>query len=89
MAKIIVIGESENKGSIKKPIQILRVLTSELNTGEVYEPTANKELRNAKYIELIAKNYIAGHDLIFIYDDPKNRGMGTLYTGNWNDGVVE
>lgn len=89
MAKIIVIGEPENQEPPKKPIKILRVLDSRLNSVEVYDPTAKNELRKAKYIELIAKNYITGHDLIFVYDDPQNRGQGTLYTGNWNDGVVE
>ncbi len=89
MAKIIVVGEPDSKEPIKKPIKVLKVLDSRLNTEEVYEPTARNELRKAKYIELIAKNYIAGHDLIFVYDDPKNRGMGTLYIGNWNDGVIK
>lgn len=41
------------------------------------------------YIELICKDYAAGLDIMFAYDDPNCRDSGALYIGRWNDGVVE
>ena len=44
-----------------------------------------------KYIELICKEYLGNKsiDLMFAYDDPKDRSMGRLFLGQWNDGYVE
>jgi len=41
-----------------------------------------------KFLELIAKDYTAEYDLIFCYDDPNERGAGSLFLGHFNDGVV-
>ena len=43
---------------------------------------------NYKYIELICKDYAPGRDLMFAYNDPTDRGKGSLIGGQWNDGVA-
>ncbi len=46
------------------------------------------------FVELICLNYSDKldpycRDLMFAFDDPKNREAGTLFLGRWNDGIVE
>ena len=41
-----------------------------------------------KFIELITLNYSTDIDLMFAYNDIRERFKGILYLGHWNDGVV-
>jgi hypothetical protein len=73
----------------KKPIELNRILTAD---WEIEDDNASPNIY--KYLELICKNYaqydeLNYFDLIFAYNDPNNRGRGTLYLGHWNDGVAE
>lgn len=83
----IVIGE-QNKVSANKPIEFLSFI--EVNSRkDVDVNTDILQPNHWKYIELICKDYAAGLDLMFAYDEPLRREKGTLYLGRWNDGVVE
>ncbi len=71
----------------RKPIEFHRVLESDETFGSVYEELPC----HWKYIELICKEYLGdkSNDLMFAYDDPKDRTRGRLFLGQWNDGYVE
>lgn len=66
----------------KKPIKFIKLITPR---GYVNNPATEPPLWNN--IELIAKNYDDGLDLMFAYDDNR-RVNGVLYLGKWNDGFV-
>lgn len=54
-----------------------------------FNRTTFSTVHNFKNVELICKkNMVHGYsnDLIFCYDDDRNEG--TLFFGNWNDGVA-
>ncbi len=41
-----------------------------------------------KFIDLVARNYFPGYDIMFAYNDPLNRGDGYLFLGQFNSGNV-
>jgi hypothetical protein len=81
----IVLGS--NGVQVRKPIEFRHMLDDDETFGSVYEELPS----HWKYIELICKEYqgIKTLDLMFAYDDPNKRAMGTLFLGQWNDGYVE
>jgi hypothetical protein len=81
----IVLGS--NGVQVRKPIEFHRVLDSD----ETFEPVYEEQPCHWKYIELICKEYrgIESLDLMYAYDDPKDRSSGRLFLGQWNDGYVE
>jgi hypothetical protein len=83
MTKTIVIGTSYQP--VQKPIEFNEYLdATEFSSAFVAIPS------QFKYIELICKNYNNGcRDLMFAYDDPRNRNNGTLFIGFWNSGTVK
>lgn len=80
--KCIVIGEQLSPDT-RKRITFEHILLTAL---VVNKTTIRPE--DCKYIELICKGYIPGRDLMFAYNDPTDRGKGSLVVGQWNDGVV-
>ena len=87
MTNTIVIGE-KNKASANKPIEFLSAI--EVNGRKNVDVNTDIIQPNQyNYIELICKDYAAGLDIMFAYDDPNCRDSGALYIGRWNDGVVE
>jgi len=83
MTKVIVIGENNQPENEKKKIELLKFLSSKI---EIIIDAGN--ISNYKYVELICKDYTDGNDMIFCYNNPDNRSVGTLFLGHWNDGVV-
>ena len=79
--KCIVIGEIAKTISKKAP-ELVKVITKD-RTIKAYT-----DVREWNYIELVAKKYTFDYDLLFCYNDPKDRGSGSAYLGFWNDGVV-
>ena len=81
----IVLGS--NGVQVRKPIEFRHMLDDDETFEAVYEDRPC----HWKYIELICKEYrgIESLDLMYAYDDPKDRAMGRLYIGKWNDGYVE
>jgi hypothetical protein len=72
---------------VRKPIEFHRVLDSDETFGPVYEEYPC----HWKYIELICKEYLGNKtlDLMYAYDDPKDRSKGRLFLGQWNNGYIE
>ena len=88
--KVIVIGETKPQKRLK-PIEFRSLLNCvEVNRSDeaIVKTSFGDEPSNFKYIELICRNYQAGLDLMFAYNDPEDRD-GVLYIGHFNDGVVE
>lgn len=90
MTKIIVLGEQPPKKIELKPIKFCRTL---MKDGS-FERTFCDEPKNYKFVELVSREYGTNNDsesfdLIFAYDNPKERASGVLYIGQWNDGVVK
>lgn len=81
--KCIVI-EAAPKLAAAKPIEFLKYQSMSGNWGE---PSTNPKAWDC--IELIAADWINGQDLMFAYNISSGRTKGVLYTGKWNDGVVE
>ena len=78
--KCTVIGENPIEEKEKKITFTYNVAVfNKLQISEA-EPT---EFRN---IELMAKNYLEGLDLMFAYNEERHNGL--LYLGEWNDGLV-
>lgn len=82
MTKVIVIGEKPQKVE-KNPIEFLYCWG---DSNKVMETDASAS--EYKFVELICLNYFDEYDLMFAYDDPKDRSRGTLYLGKFNDGIV-
>jgi hypothetical protein len=84
--KTIVIGEPEQPNTPPTPIELCKFLSEDLTIKKTDFPA-----RGYNYVELICRNYCgySGSDLIFAYDDPKKRSCGTLFIGEWNEGVVD
>jgi len=81
----IVLGS--NGVQVRKPIEFRHVLCSNL-----FEPVLEGEGPCYwKYIELICKGYRGNEslDLMYAYDNPKQRYSGWLVLGQWNSGYVE
>lgn len=77
MTKTIIIGETKNS-----------ITFSSFLTTYGASPCTASSPSDFGYIELICKNYMDGHDLMFAYNDPDMRKKGVLFFGMWNDGVV-
>ena len=90
----IVIGKEQCQSKVI-PIKFLYQLDT--NCTEITAVRGTGAMIQAwNYIELICPNYnLSGmksadrYDLMFAYDHPDNRCTGTLFIGQWNDGVVE
>jgi hypothetical protein len=82
MTKIIILGEEPQKKEQKK-IEFRKVLSDDFIVDSAFQEPCSFE-----NIELICKDYSRGFDLMFAYSSPKNRGLGVLYIGHFNDGVV-
>jgi hypothetical protein len=84
--KTIVIGKPQVETGLK-PITVRAYLYT---TGESVEHASNiYSALQFNFVELICRNYSKGTDLMFAYNDPNKRSEGTLYIGEWNDGVIE
>lgn len=82
MTKCIVLGEQPTEVK-KKPIEFIKALAVDDNFHSA--SAAPKQYEN---IELITKSYAScGQDIMFAYD--RDRSLGCLYLGKWNDGVAE
>jgi hypothetical protein len=89
MTKTIVLGEQPPKKTELKPIKFCRTLVED---GTV-ERTPGDASKSYKFLELVSREYGTDNDgepfdLIFAYQNPQERGLGILYLGQWNDGVV-
>jgi len=83
MTKCIVLGNEKEKTG--KPIEFKKWLN-------LYKSLLNKDCvspSSYNYIELICLDYGDDLDLMFAYNDPKDRISGILYLGKWNDGFVK
>ena len=80
----IVLGS--NGVQVRKPIEFRHMLDSD---ETIYEDRDGP--CHWKYIELICKGYQGNEslDLMYAYDDPKDRSSGRLFLGQWNSGYVE
>jgi len=88
MTKCIVLGATP-KDVKKKPIELLKIVDSISENGEIQINQFRNDVSIWDNVELVCRkkgNYSL--DIIFAYDD-HNRDMGRLYLGHWNDGVVE
>ena len=81
---VVIIGESTTK-------QAPRPITFSLDITSVDSAPNDicADPSDWNYIELIARNYCDGYDLMFAYDHPSLRGEGIAYLGHFNDGIVE
>lgn len=77
----IVIGEQPP--DTRKRITFEHILLADLVVTKTH-----MKPEHSKYIELICKDYIPGKDLMFAYNNPSDRGKGSLIVGQWNDGVA-
>ena len=85
--KCIVIGEEAPKNEAKG-IEFIRQLFHITNKNHLEIVNALDYPNDWQFIELICKNYVNNVDLMFAYNDPNKRHLGSLYIGRWNDGVV-
>ena len=78
--EVIILGEN---ATIKKknPIKFVKVLMK--SDGFTTPECSPSEY---KHIELIARDFLKGYDLMFAYCE--NRNEGNLYIGYFNDGIV-
>lgn len=85
---IIVLGSNNNVNKQLKPIKLLGCVIGDFSG---FNKNVNSSVHSYKNVELISKKNLDddgySHDLIFCYDD--NRNVGTLFYGEWNDGVAE
>jgi hypothetical protein len=95
MTTTIELGKSEKVVKELKPIEFC----CRLNRHDFIKNKNLDAFCNAKdsaynpekfsYIELVAREYIVGYDLMFAYNHPDDRGHSCLlFLGHWNDGVV-
>jgi hypothetical protein len=85
--KTIVIGQ---KSKTSKSISFCYLLDSAIPREEKSELIVATQVPNQfNYVELICENYTHDMDLMFAYNNPKNRSDGSLFAGHWNDGVVD
>lgn len=89
MTKTIIIGETPKPEQPKNKIEFVKFLNriSVSGRGEFMNTKGDHSPDDFKYIELICLNY-TGYDLMFCYNDPKQRSFGLFVIGKWNDGVV-
>lgn len=66
-----------------KPIEFVKFFDGS-EVGEAEIPPSNYQ-----FIDLVAKNYHDGMDLILAYREENERGNGVLYIGYFNDGFVK
>ena len=78
MTKVKIIGEQPE--APKKKIEFFKYYTA---NGLIESRSLPEYFEN---IELICRGYKAEYDLMFAYN--KDRSVGTLYLGHFNDGVV-
>lgn len=91
MTKTIILGERPPKKTELKPIKFRRTL---MDDGGFECVTGCDKPADYKFVELVSCGYGIDNDgdsfdLIFAYQDPKERDSGVLYLGKWNDGVVK
>jgi len=83
MTKCIVLGEAKSEEP-KKKIEFKKCIYITPNVIELHQAALPMGYKN---IELISKAGYGYHqDLMFAYDDDRNKGY--LYLGYWNDGIV-
>jgi hypothetical protein len=84
MTKVTILGQSEPEQKELKPIEFLYYLSGALP----YSCPSESKPGSYKNIELICMNYGGSrNDLMYAYDTDRNQG--SLYLGQFNDGVVE
>lgn len=86
MTKTIVLGEQREQAD-KKPIEFFSLI-SLIDSDDVEVEVVTTKPHYWNYVELICKGYAPNLDLIYVYNDPDNRGSGLLIIGRWNDGFV-
>lgn len=84
MPKCIVIGKIEQLERKPKPIEFTQILSKE---GEL--KSTKCQAADFMFIELICLKYGCIGDLMYAYDDPSKRFIGSFFVGNWNDGIAE
>jgi hypothetical protein len=80
MTKVIILGEQPEKKELK-PIEFELQLTE--NSAPRFACHYPKDWEN---VELICRNYFQALDLMYAYDNDRNKG--TVYLGHFNDGIV-
>lgn len=80
MTKVTIIGEATPIQK-KKHIQLVKII------GSLGICNARAVPYMWDNIELICKNYDAGFDLMFAYNNKREDGIA--YLGHFNDGIVE
>lgn len=81
---VTIIGEPKTKQELR-PI----IFSSGIASADSPPDTYCAMPSDWNHIELIARNYCDGYDLMFAYDDPHKRGDGIAYLGYFNDGIVK
>lgn len=85
MTNVIIIGSSAVSTEKSRKIEFLELLTTQKTVI-----TSLSEPRQWKNIELICQNYYNspsdGFDLMFAYDDDRNKGV--LFLGRFNEGII-
>lgn len=82
MTKVIILGQEPKEEKKLKPIEFVKSLTSMLNIQNSFSSP-----KGYNHVELISRKYNSEYDLMFAYDEDRNKG--NLYLGHFNDGVVE
>jgi len=78
-----------NDGLVNQPKKKPIVLKYFLNYDKIIEKVITSRPKDFNYVELLVKEYLLDTDLIYCYLNADNKGDGTLYLGQWNDGIVE
>lgn len=90
--KIIVLGQEE-KQQTKKPIEFVKLISSNCKIDDIDLTCASHKPSFYKNIELICLDYTNNcdnYDLMFAYNDDRySKTYSVLFLGRFNDGVVE
>lgn len=93
--KTIVIGRKGQQPRKLMPIQFTHIIQAphpvvgSKTDVIVSNNDCEASPQDFNYIELIAKDYIKGVDVMFAYDHPAMRTKGVLFLGMWNGGSVK
>lgn len=85
MTKVLIPWKNEEKKENKK-IEFCGILDGNL---KIIDGVLESGMPNHwAYVELVCLEYTNKYDLMLAYNDPNNRGGGTLFYGHFNDGIV-
>lgn len=93
MTKVTSLDPATDTKKELKPIVFLYYLNNFLMEADVAAENilgAHHTPAQFDNIQLICKDYLRGHDLMFAWNNaPEERSHGYLFVGKFNDGIVE